>query len=80
MSKSAQLVAEEIQDILRRNAKDVVTFSWPDFYKVAERARLKDAFTTELTKKLRELGFLVSYGQAVVLVGKDFKFANVKVS
>lgn len=79
MAKNAQAVAEEIQELLRKNAKDVVTIPWPDFYKVSGRERMKDAFMAELSKKLREFGLLIVYGQAVVLVGKDFKFATVKV-
>ncbi len=79
MAKSIQTVAEEIQELMRKNAKDVVTLPWPDFYKVAGRERMKDAFMADLRQKLRELGLLVCYGQAIVLVGKDFKFSTVKV-
>lgn len=79
MAKSIQTVAEEIQELMRKNAKDVVTLPWPDFYKVAGRERMKDAFMADLRQKLREQGLLVCYGQAIVLVGKDFKFSTVKV-
>lgn len=79
MAKSAQVVSEDIQELLRKNSADVVTLTWLDLYKVSGRERLKDAFMAELTKKLRELGLLVCYGQAVVLIGKDFKFAAIKV-
>lgn len=79
MAKSAQMVSEDIQELLRKNSADVVTLTWLDLYKVSGRERLKDAFMAELTKKLRELGLLVCYGQAVVLIGKDFKFAAIKV-
>jgi uncharacterized FlgJ-related protein len=78
MAKSAQSVAEDIQELLRKNAIDVVTIPWPDFYKLAERERIKDAFMEELRSKLREHALLISYGQAVVLIGKDFKFSPVK--
>lgn len=79
MAKSIQTVAEEIQELLRKNGKDVVTLSWPDFYKVSGRERIKDEFTSGLTKSLRELGLLVAYGQSVILVAKDFRFAVVKI-
>lgn len=79
MAKSIQSVAEEIQELMRKNSKDVVTLPWPDFYKVAGRERMKDAFMADLSQKLREFGLLISYGQAVVLIGKDFKFSTVKV-
>ena len=78
MAKSAQSVAEDIQELLRKNALDVVTIPWPDFYKISGRERIKDAFMMELSNKLREFALLISYGQAVVLIGKDFKFLAVK--
>jgi hypothetical protein len=78
MAKPAQDVAEEIQELLRKNGKDVVTLPWPDFYKLAGRERMKDEFTSTLATRLRELGLLVAYGQSVVLVAKDFRFAVVK--
>lgn len=79
MAKSTQAVAEEIQELLRKNGKDVVTLSWPDFYKISGRERIKDEFTAALSKSLRELGLLVAYGQSVILVAKDFRFATLKV-
>lgn len=78
MARSAQAVAEDIQELLRKNTIDVVTIPWPDFYKLAGRERIKDAFMAELSNKLREFALLISYGQAVVLIGKDFKFSTVK--
>lgn len=80
MATSVADVAEEIQSLLQKNGKDVITFPWPDFYEVAGRERMKDAFKSELDKALRMHGLLISYGQAVVLVGKDFKFSTVKLS
>lgn len=79
MAKSAQSIAEEIQELLRKNTKDVITIPWSDFYKLSGRERIKNAFMEELSKKLREFALLISYGQAVVLIGKDFKFSTVKV-
>lgn len=79
MAKSTQTVAEEIQELLRKNGKDVVTLSWPDFYKISGRERIKDEFTAALSKSLRDLGLLVAYGQSVILVAKDFRFATLKV-
>ncbi len=79
MARQAHDVAEDILELLRKHGKDVVTLPWPDFYKVTGRERMKDAFTEELSKKLREHGLLICYGQAVVLIGKDFRFANIKI-
>jgi len=79
MAKSTKDVAEDIQHLLQINNKDVITFPWPDFYRVAKRDRIKDAFKDELETKLNQLGLLVCYGQAVVLVAKDFRFSVVTV-
>jgi hypothetical protein len=79
MAIKAAVVAQEIQNLIRMHKVDVLTFTWVDFYKIAGRERVKDAFTVELSAQLRTLGLLISYGNAVVLVGKDFQFAPVKV-
>lgn len=77
--KNAAGVAEDLQELLRTNNKDVVTITWPDFYKVTGRDRIKDAFTKELGEKLKDHGLLLNCGQSVVLVAKDFKFSQVKI-
>ncbi len=72
-------VADNIQEIMRKNGVDVVTFTWPDFYKVSDRERIKVEFQNDLALSLKALGLLISYGAVVVLVAKDFGFARVKV-
>jgi len=72
-------VADNIQEIMRKNGVDVVTFTWPDFYKVSDRERIKVEFQTDLALSLKALGLLICYGAVVVLVAKDFGFARVKV-
>lgn len=79
MAASASDVADEIQDLLRKNGMDVITFPWPDFYKVCQRERLKDGFVEQLQKQLHTRGVLLAQGDAVVLIGKDYKFSPVKV-
>lgn len=79
MAKSTKDVAEDIQSLLQKNGRDVITLSWPDFYEVADRERMKDAFKADLDRTLRGHGLLICYGLSVVLVAKDFKFSAVKV-
>ena len=71
-------VADNIQELMRKDGADVVTFTWPDFYKVSDRERIKVEFQTDLAQSLKALGLLIVYGSAVVLVAKDFPFARVK--
>jgi hypothetical protein len=73
-------VAESIQELMRKNGVDVVTFTWPDFYKVSGRERIKVEFQTDLAASLKALGLLINFGSTVVLVAKDFSFARIKLS
>lgn len=77
---SAKEVADKVQDLLRKNGLDVITLSWPDFYKVIERDRLKVEFIDDLDIKLREHGLMMKAGQAVVQFSKDFLFSPVKIT
>lgn len=79
MAKSAQVIAEELQELLRKNALDVVTIPWPDFYKVSARQRIKVEFQNDLAAALKELGLLIVYGSSVVLIGKDYNFSRMKI-
>ncbi len=75
MAKPIGQVAEGIQDAMRAKGVDVITFSWPEFYRVSAREKLKDAFLTDLKKCLEQKNLLVCYGQSIVLVAKDFSFS-----
>ena len=79
MAKSVQTVAEEIRELIRKNNKDAITFSWVDFYQMTGRERIKDAFMKDLSAKLNGFQLLICYGQAVVLIGKDYNFSVVKI-
>lgn len=75
MPRSVVEVAASVQELMRRQNKDVLTFSWPEWYEVVERKRIKDAFTSELEEAFRSHCLLLCHGQAIVLVAKDFKFS-----
>lgn len=72
-------VAEKIQELMRKGGVDVVTFTWPDFYKVSGRERIKVEFQADLTSSLKALGLMINFGSSVVLVAKDFSFARIKI-
>ena len=78
MAKPVEEVAQDIQDTMRTNGVDVITFSWPEFYRVSGREKLKDVFLEDLKKRLGTRNLLACYGQAIVLVAKDFAFAPSK--
>ncbi|TAL65816.1 MAG: hypothetical protein EPN79_11740 [Burkholderiaceae bacterium] len=73
-----RVIAEKIQALMHKGSKDVVTFSWAEFYDVAERERIKETFKENLASDLRKLSMLINYGQSIVLVAKDFRFAPLK--
>ena len=72
-------VAEKIQELMRKGGVDVVTFTWPDFYKVSGRERIKVEFQADITSSLKALGLMINFGSSVVLVAKDFSFARIKI-
>lgn len=78
MPKSTVDIANAVQESLRNEKKDVFTFTWPGFYEFVERERIKEQFKLDLASSLRQLGLLISYGQAVVLIGKDYHFSPSK--
>lgn len=79
MALQVAKVAEKIQELLRKSGVDVVTLTWPDFYAVSERERIKVEFQSDLTRALKGLGLLVCYGDAIVLIAKDYAFGRVKL-
>ena len=37
MAKSAQVIAKEINELMRKNGNECITLKWDQFYKVCER-------------------------------------------
>lgn len=75
MPKAASAIATDIQASLQQSGKDVLTIPWDRFYAVADRDRIKEAFQESLAKELKKRSLLINYGNAVVLIGKDYNFA-----
>jgi hypothetical protein len=78
MARHVDLVVEDVQELLRKNGKDLVTLNWPEFYKLTGRERMKDEFTLDLREHLKRASILIAYGNAIVLIAKDFRFAPLK--
>ncbi|WP_034302942.1 hypothetical protein [Herbaspirillum sp. RV1423] len=75
MSKPASEVVDDLRDLLNKKGKDVLTLSWPEFYEIAERERIKESFTDAVVLKAKESSLIVHFANAIVLVAKDYKFA-----
>ena len=77
MAKAASSVATDIQALIQKSGTDVLTFTWPKFYEVSARDRIKSAFMESLSKELAKKSLLLMQGNAVVLVAKDYNFSPV---
>lgn len=75
MASPIASVAEDLNELLLKSGENVITLSYPEFYKAVDRERIKDAFKSDLEKRLRERGLLICYGAMVVALLKDFRFS-----
>lgn len=77
MAKSVDSVVSDLREMLNKSGKDAATLTWKKFYVVAGRERMKDAFMEDLAKQAKAASLFVSYGNAVVLIAKDYDFSPV---
>ena len=77
MAASVNSISDNLIDLVRKNNKEAITFSWPDFYQVCERERIKQPFLDSLAKCLMEKSYLIAYGNSAVLVTRDFNWQPV---
>lgn len=75
MPKSVSEVVLDAQDLLSSRGLDHVTLTWPEFYNLSDRERMKEEFKDSLSEKLRAASLLIAYGNATVLLAKDYRFA-----
>ncbi|WP_396434549.1 hypothetical protein [Limnohabitans sp.] len=78
MAISPGKVTEKIQTYMQKNSLTNMAVPWSDFYDLAERGSIRDAFLNELSTAMKEKGLLVSYGKAVVSIGMDYAPPNIK--
>lgn len=75
MPKSPIKLAAEIQTVMQRQGKQVLTMPWPDFYQAAEISRFRDQRSKEVADSCKALGIVVGYGNNVVTFCHDAHFA-----
>lgn len=80
MAKSIEKIVVEIRELLYRSGKDAATIPWKSFYAIAGRERIKDAFMIELAKQAKAASLFICYGNAVVLIAKDYDFSPLSAS
>jgi hypothetical protein len=75
MAKSYEDIASDLNEKLRRSGKPVVTLTWPTFYDVCERDRLKDAALAGIQEHASgSFQLIISYGRNAVVVCHDRNF------
>ena len=78
MALHASKVAEKIIDYMNKNNTSNLAVPWSDFYTLAERGAIREAFMNDLSSALKEKSVLISYGQAIVGIMKDYSPPNIK--
>ncbi|MDR2113419.1 MAG: hypothetical protein LBQ62_10025 [Candidatus Accumulibacter sp.] len=78
MALNPMKVAEKIHDYMNKNNTTSLAVPWADFYPLTERGAIREAFKTELREALKEKSILISYGQTIVGIMKDYSPPNIK--
>ena len=75
MATSSKMAAELLREMLNKVSRDIVTLKWGEFYDAIERERLSEDFMNDLIQKCKEASLHISFGNATVLVAKDYIFS-----
>jgi hypothetical protein len=75
MLRSPSKIAEEIAEIMRKDGLDLATMKWADFYRFADRERIKGGFMEDLAGALHKESIVMAEGVAMVAFVKDFDSA-----
>ena len=78
MAIHSSKVAEKILDYMGKNNLTTFAVPWGDFYTLVERGAIRKAFQDELVDALKKESILISYGQTIVSITKDYAPPNVK--
>lgn len=78
MAIPAAVVAKKILNYMNKNNITSFSVPWSDFYELVERGAIREAFLSDLCEALKKESILISYGQAVVGIMKDYSPPNIK--
>jgi hypothetical protein len=78
MALHASKVAEKIVSYMNKNNTTSLAVPWGDFYTLVERGTIREAFMNELSKALKAKSLLISYGQTIVGIMKDYSPPDIK--
>jgi hypothetical protein len=75
MPRSTSDIVNDINDMLRLKGGPVLTMTWPDFYKLCDMTRFKDARGEAIADNARDHhGLFVGYGKNAVIIAHDRNF------
>jgi len=77
MPKEPKKVAEEIDHMLRKSGKEVLTITWPEFYTLNDAQRWTDERTQWIDEAAKRRGLIFGFGQMVISVCHDRNFSPV---
>ena len=73
-------VGNQIASDLDDSGQKVVSYSWPDFYKMNDAEKIREARMNEIREYLwDEHELLISYGEKAVIVCRDRHINRVRV-
>jgi hypothetical protein len=74
--KKIEALDENLSQELRAQGKDVLAYSDPRFYAVADRDLLRESLNIEFERALKGHALLVAWGQSIVAVLKEYRFSR----
>ena len=74
MATSSKQSADLLREMLNKSGSDVLTLRWGEFYDTVRRERMSEAFMGDLVQKSKEVGLNIAFGNATVLIAKDYPF------
>ena len=80
MSKTTTSIVDELNEILRRSGEPCMTMTWPEFYEVCQRERMKQPLQTGIQEQASgRYQLIVAYGHNAVVVCHDRNFAAAEL-
>ena len=70
-------VADKILSYMNKNNTTYLAVPWADFYTLTERGAIREAFMNDLAREMKEKSLLISYGQSIVGIMKDYSPPNI---
>lgn len=80
MSKSAASIVDELNELLRKAGQPCMTLTWPEFYELCDRERMKRPLQNSIQEQASgQYQLIVAYGHNAVVICHDRNFATVSL-